>query len=140
MNRFYDNNLEDEREGIVKLMERVIERAQDIADEQLWPSQDYEEYVMQVTEWLRNWTKYAATDTVGDVVNALAKAFLCYVYEMYGEEIDEEPTWLWGHIDEGEYEAFSECLRADVARIWTAWNGGLVGMREFKEIKNKNKN
>ena len=103
----------------------MLAKAAEIVEERLMPADPYETYVEDIACWLRLFTKYSIDDDMDYYVEQMAKAFLCFLREMFGDDVEEK-------ITAANYETFSECLRVDVPRIWMKeLNGGLVGMREF---------
>ena len=103
----------------------VLAKAAEIVEERLMPADPYETYVEDMAYWLRFFTKYSIDDDMNYYVELMAKAFLCFLKGMFGDDIED-------NITEANYETFSECLRVDVPCIWMKeLNGGLVGFREF---------
>lgn len=124
------------------LAKAVCDRAVDYHLAGLMPFEPYERLVERISFVLRSWCMYYVWEDVDTYVGVLAKAFILFIRARYDiKEIkseDDEDAYL-DKITEGEYEAFSECLRADVSQELLRRNSHLVGLREFLKMEKKNK-
>lgn len=129
-------------ENVIKkndgLQEAVIDRAIDYYTAGLMPYESYERHVECISSALRSWCMYRVHEDVDSYVGMMAKAFIQFIRARYGYaelKTEEDEEDFFSKIHEGEYEAFSDCLRADVSREFLRLNKNLVGMREFFELE-----
>ena len=120
------------------LSDAVLDRAMDYFAAGLMPYEPYERFVERISSVLRSWCMYHVWEDVDYYVGLLAKAFIQFIRARYGikefKSVNDEDSYF-DKINEGEYEAFSECLRADVSCELLRQNSHLVGMKEFLKME-----
>ena len=124
------------------LQAAVLERAKDYFRLGLMPFSTYERLVECISLTLRSWCSYFVWDDVDRYVGQMAQAFIQFIRSRYGLgeiKCDEDEDAYLDKITESEYEAFSECLRADVSQELLRQNSRFVGMREFLKMERQNK-
>lgn len=132
------DDLTVERDGLCKA---VLNRAHEYILAGLIPFETYERLIEHICTDLRSWCMNYVWINIDEYVGFMAKAFLRFVMARYGYkeiECEDDEDNLMMSFTPAEYEAFSECLRADVSRELCRHESRLVGMEEF--LKNEKSN